>query len=186
MRNIIIIIIFSLIILSCNSKSDRRNAQIKNQTTDSLTKYFDYDEIDYYSSSKYDDSSIIILYDNKSKSEIDSFKMGVVLGDIPKSILDTAFIDKLKQIGYNKKTIENSKFKEIDEIFKEKAINNSFDAACIYIYKDILIFRKKNKTIGIAKICIDCWAKEIYGTNANTETFGQDGDYEKLKTILQK
>jgi len=36
----------------------------------------------------------------------------------------------------------------------------------------------------MAKICFDCHQKHIVGTNANTEHFGQDGDYPKLLQIL--
>ena len=46
--------------------------------------------------------------------------MGVILGEIPKSITDTNFIDNLKSFGYTKSKIEPKKFDKIDEVFTEK------------------------------------------------------------------
>ena len=40
--------------------------------------------------------------------------------------------------------------------------------------------------MGTAKICFSCNANQIKGTNANTENFGQEGDFEKLEKILRK
>lgn len=175
-----------MIFLGCNSKTERKNRQIDNsKTTKQLIgkKFFEYDAIDYYSND-FDESKIGDLYDNQSKSEIDSFKMGIILGDIPISISDLAFISKLEKIGYKKEIIDQSKFKRIDNIFVEKTTLENVDAACIYVYRDILIFKKDNQVVGTAKVCFGCMANQIKGTTANTENFGQDGDYERLSKIL--
>ena len=82
--------------------------------------------------------------------------------------------------------IDKSKFIEINKIFVEKTVNKSMDYACPADYRDILIFKNKNKTVGIAKICFECFKNQILGTKANTENFGQDGDYEKLEKLLKK
>lgn len=148
-------------------------------------KFFDYDTIDYYTNN-FDESKIDDLYNNQSKTEIDSFKMGVILGDIPQSISNLDFIDKLEKIGYKKTFIDKSKFGSIDNIFVEKTTTDNIATACIYIYRDILIFKKNSKVIGTAKVCFGCMANQIKGTTANTENFGQDGDYEKLKKLLKQ
>ena len=67
----------------------------------------------------------------------------------------------------------------------EKSTLENIATACIHVYRDILIFKKEGKVIGTAKICFDCMSKQIKGTTANTENFGQDGDYEKLEKILR-
>ena len=92
----------------------------------------------------------------------------------------------MEKINFQKSEIDKSKFGEINKIFVEKTVNQIADYACIAVYRDILIFKKQNKTVGIAKICFECFKKQIIGTNANTENFGQDGDYEKLEKILKK
>ena len=78
------------------------------------------------------------------------------------------------------------KFEEINKIFIEKKHYDISATACDYVFRDILIFKHKSKTIGIAKICFGCSGNQIVGTKANTEEFGMDGDYEKLKEILNR
>jgi hypothetical protein len=165
-----IFFLLTVILLSCNSKEE---------------KYFEYDEIEYYKS-EIEEDQIGILYDNQKKSKIDSLKMGVILGEIPKSIPNTEFIENLKSFGYTKSKIDSKKFNKINEIFTEKRHSELYATACIYIYRDILIFKKNSKIIGVAKICFGCDANVIIGTKANTEEFGMNGDYEKLRKILHE
>lgn len=163
-----IFLLITVFFLSCNSKGE---------------KYFEYDEIEYYKS-EIEEDQIGVLYDNQKKSKIDSLKMGVILGEIPKSISNTGFIQNLKYFGYTKSKIDSTKFNKIDEIFTKKRHSELYANACIYIYRDILIFKKNSKIIGVAKICFGCDAKVIVGTKVNTEEFGMSGDYEKLRKIL--
>jgi hypothetical protein len=58
-------------------------------------------------------------------------------------------------------------------------------SACIYVYNDILIFKKEGEVIGTAKICFGCGAHQIRGTQVGTLAFGQDGDYKTLEKILK-
>ncbi|MES2284891.1 MAG: hypothetical protein V4547_04320 [Bacteroidota bacterium] len=148
-------------------------------------EFFDFDHIDYYFNN-YDKSKLSLLYDNKSKSELDSLKMGIIRGHIPTNISDSSFIAKLEQIGYNKISIDKSKFEDINKIFVEKPVNDNYAAACKEVYRDILILKKNNTVIGIAKICFDCMMSDIHGSSANTDNFGQDGDYKKLENILRQ
>lgn len=135
--------------------------------------------IDYYVND-FDASKTKDLYDNRSKSEIDPFRMGIIAGNIPKSILDLAFIEMLPNVGYTKTQIDPAKFARIDGIFVEKTAMKSVTSPCIYVYREILIFKKEYKVVGTTKICFGCMDYQVNGTTANTENFGQDGDYEKL------
>ena len=189
MKNIIFLI--SILIFSCNSKTETKAENLEKQNLESVIiepkitgeKYFEYDEIEYYKS-EIEEDQIGELYNNQKKSKKDSLKIGIILGKIPKSISDTNFIDNLKSFSYLKSNIEPEKFDKINEIFTEKKHSEMYETACIYIYRDILIFKKKSKIIGIAKICFGCDASVIVGTKSNTEEFGMSGDYEKLKKIL--
>ena len=120
------------------------------------------------------------------KSKLEALKLGIILGDVPKTLSDLSFIHQLEKIGYKKATIPPSKFKNIDSIFMEKISQENIATACIYIYRDVLIFKKKNKVVGTAKVCFGCMANQIKGTTANTENFGQDGDYDKLAKIIRQ
>lgn len=146
--------------------------------------YFEFDQIDYYSININQDQ-ILELYDKQSNSTIDSLKMGIILDDLPKSIVDTNFILFMKKMGYEKQNIDASKYTVINKLFSEKKVSSSPISMCIYEYRDVLVFRKLGKIIGMAKICFGCSANQITGTSANTQNFGQHGGYEKLERILR-
>ncbi|MDN5481930.1 MAG: hypothetical protein L0G30_10180, partial [Chryseobacterium sp.] len=145
--------------------------------------YFDYDGIDHYHVST-NESSVMALDTIPNRSKEDQLKLDVITDKIPKNINDTDFIKSLEKIGFKKTVIISHKFKKINEIFVEKTVSENIEYACAPVYRDILIFKKKEKIIGMAKMCFDCHQKQITGTKANTENFGQDGDYEKLQQIL--
>ena len=172
----------------CNSGANQKaesadttkiKPQVKKKT------YFDYDAIDYYGI-HIPPPAVDELYDKQSNSALDSLKMGVILRDIPKGIDDLGFLDHLEHIGFTKRAIDKAEFGAIDNIFSEKKPVDVFISKCIYVYRDILIFKKDNKVVGTAKICFECMDHQINGATGNTESFGQDGDYEKLKKILKK
>lgn len=170
MRQILVLAFFSFTLIACKQKQGN--------------KFFAYDEIDYYFNN-YKEENLSALYDNQSRSKMDSMEAGVIVGDIPLNIADLSFIRSLEKMGYQKRRLAKSSFGEIDDIFMEKTVKGNAVTTCIYIYRDILIFKKKGEVIGTAKICFDCGANNIKGTTANTENFGQDGDYERLANILR-
>ncbi len=145
--------------------------------------FFDYDTIHHYSMI-IDESQVNELYDRKSDSTLDSLKYTIILDETPAAMTDTAFIVNLENIGYKKTTIDTSIYNEINSIFMEKKTEEILGTSCIYIYRDMLIFRKMGKISGMAKICFDCMAHHMVGTEANTAYFGQNGDYARLQKIL--
>lgn len=158
--------------------------------------YFDFDEVVYYNIEIDDD----LVYDaadrhrkrimTKSKSHAtpatdkDSLMSGIILDYLPESVNDAAFEKSLSEIGYTSKKISKDKFGELNEIFREKGINTG-DAACETIYRDIFVFKKRGKVSGIAKLCYECGLSHFIGTNADTGTFGEHGEFEKLKEIVK-
>ena len=167
MKHLTSIIIIFVLLFSCNGE-----------------QYFDYDNIDYYFID-FDKDKIIELYENKSKSVQDSIKLGVISGEIPNDLMDLTFIGNLEAIGYRKKLIEISKFKDINEIFVEKTAYESSAYACVPVYRDILVFKKNDKVVGVTKVCFDCRIHRIVGTESNTRDFGQSGDYERLLRVIK-
>lgn len=178
----------SLILLSCRHTTQMVQEATKNLklgNTKTRKKFFEYDEIDYYTIT-IEEENIDKLYDNQSKSVLDSLKMGVILGEIPTTISDLAFMDQLDKISYRKSSIAESKFRDMDAIFVEKEVTVMGINVCETIFRDILIYKKKNKVVGVVKICFSCGAHHIIGTTAITDYFGQNGDYEKLAKLLGK
>ena len=187
MKKLHLLIILTLTLLGCTTSTVKSEANIEKAQYEVVTgkKYFDYDQIDHYFND-FDDRNFLILTDNQFKSALDSIKGGVLIGQIPMHINDTSFIDKLTKIDYVKKSIPKEKFQKIDEIFIEKIAKENRQTKCVYIYRDILVFKKHAKIIGVSKICFGCMGNHIVGTNADTKDFGQNGDYEKLEKILRQ
>lgn len=182
-----VLVFFSISFFGCNPKTesptDKEIGKLPKQTFGK--KFFDYDQVDYYYNPIGDYKSGELI-DNKSKSVIDSFAYGVVLQHIPKDISDTSFVQKLEKIGYTKSTLDTTKHKGIDYVFVEKTVSEHISTPSIYVYRDILVFKKKNQIIGTAKIHFEGLDAQINGTNANIGNFGQDLDYLRLEIILRK
>jgi hypothetical protein len=175
------------LLFSCNSPA---NDNIKVTSApellgDNRKRFFDYDEVVHYCN-PFDEPITTEFLERLLKSEKDSLENAVILGIMPRNISDTFFISKLKEIGFDKKILPASKFPVIDSIFSEKKDTESISAACVHVYRDLLIFKKAGKVIGTVKICFDCQANQIHGTNVSIEGFGADGDYRKLQKLLRK
>ena len=148
-----------------------------------IEKYFNYDELVHYKI-EFDSNKRKEIYSSRNNTFLDSMRYGVIYNSIPKSINDSSFVFKLEEFGYTKKVVKRVKFKEIDRIFTERKHEEVIAYACDHVFRDILIFKRKSKIIGIAKICFECGGNEIVGTKANSEEFGMDGEYAELRQIL--
>lgn len=172
--------VFAFILITSCSTTSSNNKLLKVGK-----KYFEFDQIDHYFNNfdvtKFSDVA------NNLKTKEDTLRNTILLGNIPKNISDTSFIKNLDGSEYKKRTLDESLYSRIDEIFIEKQITGEeVSYACIHFYRDVLVFKKRNKIIGIAKICFRCQANQIVGTVANTYNFGSNGDYEKLEKILRQ
>jgi hypothetical protein len=186
------IIFIVLVFISC----DNKKGLVSNIKDDNLAKlvnvnnsnYFDFDKVDYY----FKDIEPNVFFENyknpdfKNK-ESDVYKyMQIVEGYYPNDLLDEAFITNLTKFGYEKKILNSSRFGNLNLIFSETKCDDGYAMACTPIYRDILIFYKENKIVGIAKICFGCRQYHIIGTDKNLEDFGQCGGYEELQDLLSK
>lgn len=163
----LILFVLILIVFGCSHKG---------------SPYFRYDEIVLYKS-EISSAEVTSLYNNV-KTKDDSIKKGLVSEYIPQNITDTLFLSKIEKLGYKASKINSKDFPAIDNIFMSKSYDDSYTTSCENEFRNILVFKKKNKTIGIAKICFQCSKSYIVGTKENTEQFGMDGDYQKLERIL--
>ncbi|MFP3592845.1 hypothetical protein [Chryseobacterium sp. SIMBA_038] len=185
--NLKFIIFIVLFFLFCGCKKENISGANSKEVIPKEVKYgktfFDYDQIDYYSINL-GEGKIKELYENQDKSKVDKYKYTVTIDETPETITDLDFLNYMEMIGYVKKKIDKSKFPQINKIFVEKTASDGYAAACIPVFRDILIFKKQEKVIGIAKICFSCHQYRIIGTHANKENFGTNNDYEKLEFIL--
>ena len=155
-----------------------------NENTNS-NHFFDFDEVEYYNKDiSLQEWAEIARKKNKTTEEIALLK--ILNTDYPTSLNDLNFIADLEELYSKKIKIDKSKFKEINNIFSEKYHGNYELYGCEAFYRDILVFKKDNTIIGISKICFECSLHSTIGTEKNTEQLGQNGDYAKLKLLLEK
>lgn len=170
------------IVFSCGSSSN----QEETETTNVSGRYFfNFDELDHYRI-EIDEMTLLEKEEDANINADEQLQIDLILMDAPHSIDDTTFVAELEKIGFTKNQVDRKKFRRINEIFKEKEVDQSIANDCIAVYRDILIFKEHHKIIGLAKICFHCNQHIIYGTAANTVNFGQEGGYSRLRKILNQ
>lgn len=170
--------------MSCNQKENSEGDKIKLQTFKPAKYFFDYDHVDYYYAD-YGPEKLSESYDKRENSLLDSIQFKVITGSTPENIQDTFFIGKLEKLGYKKTVLDAGKVTELRKYFVEKKVKKISRDACKPVFRDILIFKKRDNITGIAKICFDCNQQRIRGTQLNTDNFGGDGDFESLQKLLR-
>lgn len=107
----------------------------------------------------------------------------ILFGKAILNISDTLIIDQFKEFGFLKSTVDKSDHSKINQILtsKKNTIDNS---KCLPIYRDFLILKRKNKTVGILKICFECSQLNYVDTFSNEERLMIDENSLELnKTI---
>ncbi len=145
--------------------------------------YFDFDKIEHYRITKeidyFDRENDSVQIENKEiLSEL-------LFDRKPNELNGTEFLNDVSKVISIKKEIPASDFDNIKEIFKEQSCSVNIATSCISVFRDILVFYKKEKIVGIAKICFSCKDNHIIGTTSNTDDFGQCGKYDELNKILK-
>ncbi len=188
MRYLCLLVII-LLIQSC------RGGAITNADADSSV-FFHYDEVIHYSST-IDEDSLAKLYaldpgiidpgEDDTKQDLTRLQLlrdKLLFEDFPLQMSDTLIVDSLTMIGYRSDVVSNTKFVMLDSIFSERILNEIVNYSCAPVYRDILVFKKDNKTVGVAKICFGCEQSVIIGTRKKTWYFGQSGEFKQLHRLL--
>lgn len=146
-----IFIIAAIIISSCNNAKKTEVVATK-VVKKELRPFFDSDKIDHYyldfSKREFEHSS----NDNTAQKEKKKEFSGFFYGYYPDSIPKKDFEKLLLKYEYKKSNLSIKQEKKIENVFSEKDSLQTTFAACIAEYRDIFIFKKKEKTVGIAKI----------------------------------
>ena len=176
MKQILVVILLSALI-SCNKRlSENKNLN---------NKYFEFDKIEHYHTNLSIDS--IAKSRSFPKTNKDFALSQIVEGNVPVNLNDTLFISNTKILQFEKQEINRKLHLKISNIFTERKSQSlvALDAAsCITNFRDILIFRKNNKIIGIVKLCFTCDQYSIIGSKTNTTSFGERDEFKNLKEIL--
>jgi hypothetical protein len=171
-----------LFLFACNStETINKNLGIENKD---CKPYFEFDKAEHYYLNITNDQ-VYNPDSTNNKTEKQKRKLDLLTNlSGPQQLADSMEFSDLESMDFTKTEIPSDKFDLINGIFCDKKHENAQYSACSPIYRDILIFKKNNKTVGLAKICFTCDQHVIAGTTSNTEDFGQSGDYDKLKIIL--
>lgn len=107
----------------------------------------------------------------------------ILFGEVINHLSDTIFIDQLPIDVYQKKSVNSNKnlLKELITS-NQNSINNS---KCLTIYRDIILLKQKNKTIGICKICFDCGIISYIDNNSKTELLLTNENNSLLENLLK-
>jgi hypothetical protein len=152
--------------------------------------YFQFDHLTHYRISISDDS--VGILQGQDKRDEKEEKLFEVLTDrvfdekySMTSLADTIKLMNLEDLGFLRKEIPKDKILKIDQLFCERAYDEIDHNMCLPVYRDIIFFKKEERTVGFARICFDCGMSNIVGSDQNTYTFGQAGEYETLSLLLK-
>ncbi|TDW49981.1 hypothetical protein EV144_102412 [Flavobacterium sp. 270] len=178
-----ILIITSILLLSCNhaAKKEGDNEKVAKKE---LKPFFDSDKIEhYYLNFSEDDFFKLARKEKLSKKEKEF--LGIFEFSFPDSIPNEDFEKILLSHNYKKSKLSSKQEKAIKNIFSEKDSLRNEACSCIAEYRDIFIFKKNTKTVGIAKICFKNLRFEIVGSKIDTEGFGLVDELDKLKKTVR-
>jgi hypothetical protein len=167
-----------------NQQTPLQQVPAENPVVSTGDYYFEFDEVIHYTLTDISTIRDVMKKDLNHLSKEDEMIYECYSEDYPIDLKDPSFLSFFEKIGYTKSKVDPAKYKDLHEIFREKKHRSVTESLCIPEYNDILIFRNKNKLVGLAKICFGCMMHHILGTPKNTREFGQGGDYEKLKKLL--
>ncbi len=98
---------------------------------------------------------------------------------------DTSLVYQLKKLNFDKTEIPISKHEGLNNIFRyRKQEGDLLVRACSAEFRDILVFRKNTRIVGIAKICFSCHKSYFWKSLAPCGAFGQNGEFDELKALL--
>lgn len=145
--------------------------------------YFIFDKVEHYSI-KIKEDTIWTLNDKEIMTADESGLLNLLTLDTLDLITDTTQFVDIESFGYKKAIVPAEKHQQISELFCERIYDELSVTMCIAIYRDVLIFKQKHRTIGFAKICFDCDKSVIAGTKKDVNGFGQAGEFRRLEGLL--
>jgi hypothetical protein len=155
----------------------------KSEATGNLP-FFTFDQVIHYtvpvSKSELDS---IIGKSEKSRKELGLLQ--IVTGNIPVSTQDSLFISNMDILGFEKEIIDPKKYEALANLFSKRQPTKPIQPTCKSGYTDILVFRNKGKFMGSVKLNFECQRHQMVGQRYNDADFGQSGEYEALKKLLE-
>ena len=159
----------------------------KNVNSEKKLVLFNFDEIEHYST----ENKCLIFssiskkhYENLNENEKKYLK--ILESNYPIKITDTLFVSELENLNFKKVTIEEININKFKEIFSSEFCNEMAKNACSPMYRDIYVFKKNNKIVGIAKICFECQIIYFISKNYSWQRFGECESFRKIQNMNKK
>lgn len=178
--------IFILIVIVFWSCNDSKKANIESQEVvkKELRPFFDSDKVEHYYLNFSEEDFTKLISRNpitKKEKEFSNLYMGYYPDSIPKENFEKILLNH----NYKRFNLSAKQQKEIENVFSEKDSLQMSAYACVAEYRDVFIFKKKEETVGIAKICFKCGRFQIIGSKLDTSGFGLWTELDRLKNIVR-
>lgn len=140
--------------------------------------YFEFDEVIHYQSNIHDFEVI-----GRKNNDLNYLLFGRGF----ESLQDSIYLEKVDSL-FHKKIFSKENHVIIDKIFCNQVIHEDelYFSECIAIYRDVFVFRKKNKITGIVKVCFDCDQFTSVGSKQETKNFGLNHEFSNLTKLIKK
>ena len=108
----------------------------------------------------------------------------ILSGEAIQNISDTLIIEQFTEFGFVRSEVDKSNHIKLNRTLtsNENTIDNT---KCLPIYRDFLILKKKNRTVGIFKICFECSQLNYIDASTNEERLMTDENSLVLDKLLQ-
>lgn len=176
-------VLIGLTIAAATSCSEPPSQKIEKKDPSPCAAYFEFDSVEYYTID-IGDTEVWALDSAERKSASKARLSQVLTQYDPTTLADSGTVMNLRTIGFIDRAVPSKHFDGLRRIFCEREHADPVFTACVAIWRDILLFRRNGRIVGIAKLCFDCDRSIIIGTEKNTENFGQSGDFGELARIL--
>ena len=107
----------------------------------------------------------------------------ILSGEAIQNISDTLIIDQFTELGFVRSIVDKSNYKKLNQVLKSTENTKDY-SKCLPIYRDFLILKKKNKTVGIFKICFECSQLNYIDTFSNEKRLMIEENSFELVNIL--
>ena len=107
----------------------------------------------------------------------------ILSGEAIQNISDTLIIDQFTEVGFVRSEVDKSTYSKLNQVLTSNQ-NTKDNSKCLPVYRDFLILKKKNKTVGIFKICFECSQLNYIDNFSNEERLMTDENSFELVNIL--
>lgn len=169
--------LFAMFILigftSCGPTEKTNESQPEAKEEEKNQPIFLFDSIIHYSITIEEDT-LWGIERIKDKTKDQRRLIEIVLHEKLDTLSDTTVLNYLPSLGFTKRRLSHEKTEALRKIFNAQRMKEEEKAACVPIFRDILVFRLKSKNTAVMKLCFDCQYHSLDGETIETIHFTQE------------